>query len=85
MVKFNISNDGRHISKRKFHLGLSSDVYVRNQCIISGADPGFEKGGVAGGSWALPKDFLGQFRGLFKEFGAKRGGRATPAPLWIRA
>ena len=37
----------------------------------SEADPGIEKGGGA---------YLGQFRGLFKEFGAKTGGRATPAP-----
>ena len=40
----------------------------------------------AEGSGARPQDFFGQFRGLFKEFGAKRGGR-TPscAPLWFRA
>ena len=47
----------------------------------TGADPGFEKGGGAGGSRARPQDFLGQFKGLFKEFGAKRGGRAPPHPL----
>ena len=30
--------------------------------------------------------YLGQFRGLFKEFGAKTGGRVPPAPpFWIRA
>ena len=52
----------------------------------SGADPGFEKGGGAVASGARFQDFFGQFRGLFKEFGAKRGGRAPPAiPLWIRA
>ena len=48
---------------------------------MSGADPEFEKGGGVGGS---PRQaFLtnvGQFRGLFNEFGTKRGGRATPAP-----
>ena len=34
--------------------------------------------------WARSRDFF--FRGRFKEFGAKRGERATPAPpLWIRA
>ena len=41
------------------------------------ADPGFEKGEGAG---ACPQDFFGQFKVLFKEFGAKRGGRAPPAP-----
>ena len=47
---------------------------------------GFEKGGGAGGSGARPQAFFGQFRGLFKEFGAKKGGRAPLAtPLWIRA
>ena len=38
-------------------------------------------GAVASG--ARSQSFFGQFRGLFKEFGAKRCGRA--APLWIRA
>ena len=32
------------------------------------------------GSGARSQDFFGQFRGLFKEFWAKRGGRAPPAP-----
>ena len=38
-------------------------------------------------SGARFKDFFGKFSGLFKEFGAKRGGRApaAPPPLWIRA
>ena len=49
-----------------------------------GADSGFEKGGGAGGSGASFWSYLGQFRGLFKEFGAKTGGRVPP-PLWIRA
>ena len=39
----------------------------------TGAGPGFEKGEGAG-------DFVAQFRGLFKEVGAKRGGRAPPPP-----
>ena len=43
-----------------------------------------KKGGGAGGSGARPQDFFCQFRGLFKELGAIRGGRAPP-PLWIRA
>ena len=47
---------------------------------MPGADPGFEKGGGAVASGARSQDFSGQFRGLFKEFGAKRGGRAPPAP-----
>ena len=51
--------------------------------LLSGADPGFEKGGGAGGSGACPRDFFGQFKGLFKEFGAKRGGRVPT--LWICA
>ena len=46
----------------------------------SGADPGFEKGGGAVSSGARSQDFFGQFRKLFKEFGAKRGGRSPPAP-----
>ena len=44
------------------------------------ADPGFEKGEGAGGSGASPQDFFDQFRGLFKDFGAKKGGRTPPAP-----
>ena len=36
-----------------------------------------KKRGGAEGSGARPQDFFGQFRGLFKEFGAKRGVR-TP-------
>ena len=55
---------------------------------MTGADSGFEKGGGAGGSGASFWAYLGQFRGLFKEFHAKTGGRAPPAPpppLWIRA
>ena len=53
----------------------------------TGADPGFEKGGDAGGSRARPQNCFGQSRGLFNEFGTKRGGHAPPAPppLWIRA
>ena len=50
------------------------------------ADPGFEKGGGAGGSGARPQHFFGQFRGLLKEFGAKMGGRTPPsrsAPVWF--
>ena len=27
--------------------------------------------------------YLGQLRGLFKEFGTEMGGRAPPASLWI--
>ena len=46
-------------------------------------DPGFEKGGGAGGSGSRPQDLLGQFRGLFEEIGAKMGGRAAPAPPFI--
>ena len=34
-------------------------------------------------SGACSKHFFGQFGGLFKEFGAKRGGRAPP-PLDLR-
>ena len=51
------------------------------------ADTGFEKGGGAVTSGAPSQHFFGQFRGLFEEFGTKRGGRAPPAPspLWIRA
>ena len=30
-------------------------------------------------SGARSQDFFGQFRGLFKEFRAKRGGRAPPS------
>ena len=41
----------------------------------TGADPGFEKGGAGGGSGARSQDFFSQFRGLLKEFGAKRGER----------
>ena len=53
---------------------------------LAGADPGFEKGGGAEGSGVRFPAYLGQFRGLFKEFGTKKGGRASPAPpLWIRA
>ena len=44
-----------------------------------GADSGFEKGVGAEGSGARFSAYLGQFRGLFKEFGTKRGGRAPPA------
>ena len=47
---------------------------------VSGADPGFEKGGDAEGSGARFSAYLGQFRGLFKEFGTQRGGRAPSAP-----
>ena len=45
----------------------------------AGADPGFKKGGGAVGSGARSQYFFGQFRGLFKEFGTKKGGRATPS------
>ena len=45
---------------------------------LSGADPGFEKGGGAGGSGVRPREFFGLFRGLFTEFGTKRGGCAPP-------
>ena len=47
-------------------------------CFCPGADPGFEKGGTAVASGARSQDFFGQFRGLFKEFRAKRGGRVPP-------
>ena len=45
---------------------------------IAGVDPGFEGGGAVA-SEARSQDFFGQFWGLFKEFGAKRGGRAPPS------
>ena len=38
---------------------------------LSGEDPGFEKGGGAVASGARSQDFFVQFRGLFKEFGAR--------------
>ena len=71
----------RHGYKSR-HIGLCLDlsIHVNN----SGADPGFQKGWDAEGSGTRPQDFFDQFRGLFKEFGTKRGGRAPP-PLWIRA
>ena len=47
---------------------------------MTGADPGFEKGGGAGGSGASFWAYLGQIRGFLKEFGTKTGGRAPPAP-----
>ena len=47
----------------------------------SGADPGFEKGGAQGIRGFVFKISFSQFRGLFKEFGTKRGGRAPPPPL----
>ena len=46
--------------------------------IKAGADPGLEKRGGAGASGARHQDFFGQFRGLFKKFGAKSGGRVPP-------
>ena len=55
---------------------------------FAGADPGSEKGGgtVHVASGAHSEDVFGQFKGLFKEFGAKRGGRMPPAPpVWICA
>ena len=51
---------------------------------MSGVYPGFKKGGGAGGLRARPQDFCSQFRGLFKEFGAKKGRPLRP-PLWICA
>ena len=51
--------------------------------VYPGADPGFEKEGGAGGSVASLRAYLGQFSGLFKEFGVKTGGHAPP--LWIHA
>ena len=66
----------------RFRLGPHGHLGTIIQIQIStGADPGFEKGGGAGGSGARPQDFFGQFRGFFKVFGAKRVGRAPPAPL----
>ena len=51
---------------------------------VAGADPGFEKGGGAGGSGASFGAYLDQIRGLFKE---KRVSvrPLRPPPLWIRA
>ena len=40
-----------------------------------------QKEGAQWLSGAHCQDFCGQFRGLFKEFGAKRGRRAPPPPL----
>ena len=45
-------------------------------------DPGFEKGGGAGGLGARPQEFFGQFSGFKKKKSAKKGG---VRPLWIRA
>ena len=65
----------------RFRLGPHGHLRTIIQIQIStGADPGFEKGGGAGGSGSRPQDFFGQFRGLFKVFGAKRVGRAPPPP-----
>ena len=52
---------------------------------MPGADAEFAKGGGAVGSGARSQYFFGQLRGLFKGFGAKRGGRAPPPPPLIRA
>ena len=51
---------------------------LRAKLLITGADPGYEKGGGVGGSGASFWAYLGKFRGLFKEFGAITGGRAPP-------
>ena len=60
------------------------DSPVRDKAVpdihsTAGEDLGFEKGGGADGSGASFGTYLGQFRGLFKAFGAKTGGRAPPA------
>ena len=39
-----------------------------------------KKEGAQGVLRGLPPRFFGQFRGFFKEFGTKKGGRAPPAP-----
>ena len=54
---------------------------IQRLLYLTGADLGFEKGGGAGGLGARPQDFFGQFRGLFKEIGAKRGGRGRPVAV----
>ena len=61
------------------------DSPVRDKAVsdihsTAGEDLGFKKRGGAGGSGASFGTYLGQFRGLFKAFGAKTGGRAPPAP-----
>ena len=38
---------------------------MRNYMLFTGADPGFEKGGGAGGSGARFWAYLGHFSGLF--------------------
>ena len=57
---------------------LEGIVNPNYHLINAGADPGFEKGGGAVASGALSQGFFCQFRELFKEFGAKRDGRAPP-------
>ena len=64
---------------------LLAKFFFKDQITVfsARADPGFEKGGGAEGSGVRFSKYLGQFRGLFKEFGTKRGGCAPP--LWNKA
>ena len=45
---------------------------------LTGADPGFKKGGGAMGSGARCQDFFGQFSRLFKNLGQKGVGVHPP-------
>ena len=47
--------------------------------VISGADPGFEKGGGAVASGARSENFFGQFRGLFKKSWGSKGWACAPS------
>ena len=66
------------VHRSRMKRGFQSHMLEKNMHRVSGVDPGFEKGGGAVASGARSQDFFGQFRGLFKEFGATRGGRAPP-------
>ena len=59
---------------------MTNEKYTTAYRRITGADQGFGKGGGAVASGARSQDFFGQLKRLFIEFGAKRGGRAPPAP-----
>ena len=70
-----ISDDLINIWEEGINNKMTDRGHFEDKWPPTGADPGFEKGGGGGGSGARSQDFFSQFRGLLKEFGAKRGGR----------
>ena len=87
LYKFNVlHNPSSSQHSDRPHYSFKCNIESQHFTQMQGRIQDLKKEWAQGGLRARPPRFFCSFRGLFKDFDAKRGRRAPPAPpLWIRA